>query len=457
MQTFRKSTTIAVPASELERWHFRPGAFQRLTPPWENVEVVEEPAEIVDGSRAVIKTKVGPIAQKWVAEHRDCVPGKGFTDVQLKGPFTHWKHVHSFPAVDAQASTLSDSIDYKLPLGILGRVFGGGFVRTKLQRTFCYRHAVTKMDLERQASEPTGKSLTILVTGATGMVGTALESYLRMRGHQIRRVTRSPTRSTDVRWDPAKGELDLQADAKIDAVVHLAGENVAGGRWNAARRKRILESRRQGTQLLSEKLASLDKPPAVMVSASGVNYYQAGTPAAVDETAARGEGFLADVCQVWESSTAAAEKAGIRVVHFRLGVILSPAGGALGKMLPAFQLGAAGRLGTGKQRVAWIAIDDVIDIIHRALLDDRYRGAINCVAPDIVTNMEFTQTLAKTLHRPAILPIPAIALQIAMGEQMADETLLADLAIAPGKLQSLDYPFRFPQLSSAFKYLLGRS
>ncbi|MCB1096778.1 MAG: TIGR01777 family oxidoreductase [Verrucomicrobiae bacterium] len=460
MENFRKTTRIEVSAAELERWHFRPGAFQRLTPPWENVEVVEEPGEITDGARAVIKTKIiGPISTQWIAEHKDCIAGNGFTDIQIKGPFAYWKHVHTFKDADENSCTLDDSIDYRLPMGFLGKMFGGGFVRTKLERTFRYRHALTKMDLERQASEPgtITKPMTVLVTGATGMVGSALEGYLKMRGHRVRRVTRRPTRPDDVRWDSGKGEFDLPKDAVIDAVVHLAGENVAGGRWSAARRQRILGSRREGTRLLCETIAKLDRPPSVLVSASGVNYYETGTEMPVDESEPRGSGFLSDVCEVWESNTSAAEAAGIRTVHLRLGVILSPAGGALAKMLPAFQFGVAGRLGTGTQRIAWISLDDVIDIIHRATLDERFTEAINAVAPDIVTNSEFTETLADILHRPAILPVPALALQLALGEQMANETLLADLAIAPGKLEQLGYPFRFPRLDSALAYMLGRS
>ena len=460
MQQFHKTTRIDVPAAELERWHFRPGAFQRLTPPWENVKVVEEPVEITDGARAVIMTKIiGPVSKQWIAEHKDCIPGRGFTDIQIKGPFAYWKHIHTFRDAGERSCILDDAIDYRLPLGFLGKVFGRGFVRTKLERTFRYRHALTKMDLERQAAEPSThtKPLTVLVTGATGMVGAALEGYLRMRGHCVRRVTRRPTRPNDVRWDPSKGEFDLAKDAVIDAVVHLAGENVAGGRWTEARRQCILESRSQGTRLLCETIAKLERPPAVLVSASGVNYYETGTEVPVDESAPRGSGFLSDVCEVWESNTSAAAAVGIRTVHLRLGVILSPAGGALAKMLPAFQFGLAGRLGPGTQRMAWISLDDVVDIIHRATQDDRFTGAINAVAPHIVTNREFTGILAKILHRPAIVSVPARALQLGLGEQMANETLLADLAIAPAKLQQLEYPFRFPRIDSALAYMLGRS
>ena len=457
MQRFRKATTINVPAEELERWHFSPGAFQRLTPPWERVQVVDEPPEIADGTRAVVNMKTGPFTTTWVAEHQNCRAGEGFTDVQLKGPFADWRHVHSFNSRAGDSSELVDDITYRLPLGFLGTVFGSAFVRSKLKRTFTYRHAVTQMDLERLATEPKSEPMTVLVTGATGMVGTALESFLRMRGHRIRRATRTPSRSGDVRWDPAKGELDLPRDTIIDAVVHLAGENIAGGRWNDSRKQRILESRRQGTRLLCEKLAALDKPPEVLVSASGVNYYATSTRDPQDESSPRGKGFLADVCEAWENESSVAADAGIRTVTMRFGVILSPAGGALAKMLPAFRLGVAGRLGSGEQRMAWIALDDVIDVIHRALHDDRYAGPINVVAPQSPTNTEFTKTLAKILHRPAIFPAPAFALKLALGREMADETLLADLSIAPAKLNAQEYPFRFPRLDGALAYMLGSS
>ena len=194
-----------------------------------------------------------------------------------------------------------------------------------------------------------------------------------------------------------------------------------------------------------------------MVSASGANYYAPGTDTPQDESSPRGTGFLSDVCEAWEGETATAERAGIRVVRLRLGVILSPAGGALARMLPVFQAGLGGRLGPGNQRMPWIVIDDVIDIMHRALRDNRYTGPVNAVAPEAVTNHEFTRTLASTLHRPAWLPAPALALRLLLGKQMADETLLADLHVTPAKLTSLGYPFRFGKLPEALAYLTGAS
>jgi uncharacterized protein (TIGR01777 family) len=457
VQTFRKITRIDVEAAALERWHLAPGAFLRLTPPWERMRIVEEPKELSDGARAVLQMKAGPVWTTWVAEHQDCRPGVGFTDVQAKGPFAYWKHVHTFRPAGAGACELVDEVQYRLPLGFAGQLFGGALVRKKLDRMFRYRHAITKMDLERMSTEPgrNGQPMTVLVTGATGMVGSALEAFLRMRGHRVLRATRNPSRPGDVRWDPAAGIFDLPDDQQVNAVVHLAGENIAGGRWSDARKRRILESRKLGTRLLCETIAERNQRPAVLVSASGANFYATGTAEPQDESSPRVTGFLSDVCDVWEAETAAAERAGIRVVRMRFGIIMSPAGGALAKMLPLFQLGIAGRLGSGTQRMPWIALDDVIDIVHRALIDPRYEGPVNVVAPEMMSNSRFTSTLARTVRRPAVIPAPAFALKLGLGKEMVEETLLAYLALAPGKLRTLGYPFRFPKLDDALAHLLG--
>ena len=229
-----------------------------------------------------------------------------------------------------------------------------------------------------------------------------------------------------------------------------------GGRWTADRKKRILESRRLGTRLVCQTLAARDQKPAVLVSASGANYYQAGTGDELDESAPAGSSFLSDVTKVWEGETRWAADAGIRVVCLRLGVVLSPAGGALAKMLPAFRAGLGGRIGSGKQTMSWIALDDVVDIIHRAICDDRYEGAINTVSPRPVSNADFTKELGRVLRRPTVAAVPAAALKIGFGAEFAEETLLADLAVVPGKLNSLNYPFRCPELAQALSHMLGK-
>ncbi|MDF1811139.1 MAG: TIGR01777 family oxidoreductase [Verrucomicrobiales bacterium] len=454
MNQFRKQTTIHVPAKELADWHLSKGAFRRLSPPWEKIRVGLEPEEITEGSRAEISMKAGPVWTNWIAEHRDVVPGKGFSDIQIDGPFAKWKHVHTFSEKDEQSCELIDEISYRMPFGIFGNIFGSGFVRSKLACTFQYRHAITKMDLERMSGEPSTPPKTIMVTGATGMIGTALECFLQMRGHRIRRVTRHPEQESDIYWDIKEGKLDIPPGENIDAVVHLAGENIAGGRWTEKQKNRILESRREGTRLLSQTIANMERKPEVLLSMSGANYYQQGTESAQDENSPGGDTFLSKVCRIWEDETAPATHAGIRVVNLRSGMVLGPSGGALKKMLPAFRLGLAGPLGSGKQRVAWIALDDLIDIINRALFDSRYTGPVNAVAPQNPANREFTSSLADAVNRPAIIPAPAPALRLALGREMADETLLADLAIAPGKLEDLNYPFRFPDLQSAFEFMI---
>ncbi len=458
MPSLENRTIIGVTSDSLDQWHHSPGALRRLSPPWDRVEVVQEPPAIENGALVKLRVKAGPAWTRWTVEHFDCRRGHGFSDRQLEGPFADWTHNHIFNNLGDGRCELVDQIDYKLPLGFLGRLVGGGFVRRKLERTFVYRHVLNKMDLERMHTEPATpvEGQTVLVTGATGLVGRALEAYLQMRGFRILRVTRNPTRKDDILWDIGAQVLELPADVTVHAVVHLAGENVAGGRWTADRKKRILESRRLGTRLVCQTLAARDQKPAVLVSASGANYYQAGTGDELDESAPAGSSFLSDVTKVWEGETRWASDAGIRVVGLRLGVVLSPAGGALAKMLPAFRAGLGGRIGSGKQMMSWIALDDVVDIIHRAICDDRYDGAINTVSPRPVSNADFTKELGRALRRPTVATVPAAALKIGFGAEFAEETLLADLAVVPGKLNSLNYPFRYPELAQALSHMLGK-
>lgn len=459
MTVYQKNTRIDAARNDLAAWHWRPGAFQRLSPPWESAEVLREPEAIKNGERAEISVRLlVPIRARWIAEHDNCRPGQGFIDYQIKGPFAAWKHEHRFHDVGPGQSELEDEVAYRLPLNPLGKWIAGRWVGRKLERTFAYRHHVTKMDLERLAGELMApEPLTILVTGATGMIGRALETTLKMRGHRVRQVTRRPRRAGDVRWDPSSGELELTDDDPVEAVVHLAGENIAGGRWTQRRKERILESRREGTRLLCQRLASLHRPPRVLVSVSGVNYYELGSEEAQDESADSGESFLAEVCRAWEGETVAAESAGIRVARLRLGMVLSPAGGALGKMLLPFRLGLAGRLGSGRQGMPWIALDDVVDLMHRAIVDPRYEGAINAVAPEAVSNAEFTRTLGRVMGCSTCVPVPAFLLRTVLGRELANEVLLGDLKVRPGRLESLGYPFRYPRLKEALAVMLGKS
>jgi uncharacterized protein (TIGR01777 family) len=296
----------------------------------------------------------------------------------------------------------------------------------------------------------------VAITGSRGLVGSALIPFLTTGEHQVVRLVRGRVeRSGDVPWDPVRGLADPSACEGLDAVVHLAGESIAAGRWTPARKAEIRRSRAEGTRHLCQDLLRLARPPRVLLSASAVGFYGDRGDELLCEESGAGSGFLAEVCREWEAAAEAAAEAGIRVVQLRFGMILSPAGGALRKMLLPFRLGLGGRIGTGTQWMTWIALDDAIGIADHALRTDALRGPVNVVAPAPATNAEFTRVLARVLRRPALLPLPAFAARIAFGE-MADKLLLASARALPTRLQETGYRFRLPDLEGALRYLLGR-
>jgi hypothetical protein len=294
----------------------------------------------------------------------------------------------------------------------------------------------------------------IAITGATGMVGRALTASLDADGHGVVPVSRREIPG-GVRWDPVHGEIDAFGLEGLDAVIHLAGENLAAGRWTERRKERIWESRVRGTRVLSEALAGLARPPGVLLSVSAIGYYGAQHGDEwLDEATPAGDDFLGRLCAAWEGAADPARAAGVRVVHPRIGLILSASGGALAKMLPPFRLGLGGRLGTGHQWTSWIAIEDVVAGLRHAIAHEGLDGPVNYAAPDAVRNVEFTRTLATVLHRPAILPAPAPLLRMVFGE-MADLTLLASLRVSPARLVESGFVFRFPELGGALEHLLN--
>jgi len=298
----------------------------------------------------------------------------------------------------------------------------------------------------------------VLVSGSSGLVGSALVPVLTGGGHQVVRLVRSEPGpgASEVRWDPETGSIDSAGLKGVDAAVHLAGESIAAGRWTASRKARILESRVKGTQLLAESLAGLEAPPKVLVSASAVGYYgDRGEEALTEDSGSGSAFFLANVCRQWEAATEPAAGAGIRVVNLRFGVILASAGGALPRLLTPFRLGVGGRLGSGDQFMSWIALDDVVGAILHALTAETLQGPVNAVGPQAVTNREFTKTLGRILGRPTVFPMPGCAARLAFGE-MADELLLASQRVEPAKLLASGYRFRFPDLESALRHLLRK-
>lgn len=296
----------------------------------------------------------------------------------------------------------------------------------------------------------------IAITGASGLIGTALTELLEAEGHVVQRLVRRPVRDRqrEIHWDPVAGQIDSAALAGVDGVVNLAGENLAARRWTESFKQEILDSRVRGTQLLCDALAGLEARPRVLVSASATGYYGDRGEEIVDEASAPGVGFLADVCQQWEAATQRARDAGIRVVNMRFGVVLSPRGGALGQMLTPFKLGIGGVIGSGRQYLSWITLDDVISAIWFALKTETLAGPVNAITPDPVTNREFTKTLGSVLGRPTVLPLPAIAARAAFGE-MANEMLLSGVRAQPRALLGAGFDFKFPELRPALEHLLA--
>lgn len=298
----------------------------------------------------------------------------------------------------------------------------------------------------------------VLMTGSSGLIGTALTSFLEHQGHPVRRLLRTPTVETNTAscsWNPVDGSITMGAFDGIDAVVHLAGENIAGGRWTAARKDRIRESRVTGTRRLCEAVAALEFPPPVLVAASAIGFYGDRGKDELNESSALGAGFLPEICQAWESATAPAQNRGVRVIFLRIGIVLSQKGGALAQMLPPFKLGVGGVLGSGDQQMSWITLDDLLAITLHSLTDDSIRGPVNAVTPYPVTNREFTKTLGSVLRRPTVLPVPAFAVRLLFGE-MADALLLASTRVVPAVLRASKFEFMHPHLDSALQHVLNK-
>ena len=293
----------------------------------------------------------------------------------------------------------------------------------------------------------------ILISGSTGLVGSALMPALQSSGHETIRLVRSSFSGTQpqkgsVIWDPVHGQLNPADLEGIDAAIHLAGENIAASRWTPAQKARIRESRVAGTRLLAETLAKLKAPPKTLVCASAIGFYGDRADQRLNEDSPAGTGFLADTCREWEAAATPAADREIRVVHLRTGIVLASQGGALAKMLTPFRLGVAGIIGSGQQYMSWISLDDLVAVISFALTKGTLRGPVNAVAPNSVTNHEFTKTLGRVLRRPTVFPMPAFAARLAFGE-MADALLIASTRVEPNRLIDAGFRFRFPELEAA--------
>ena len=299
--------------------------------------------------------------------------------------------------------------------------------------------------------------LTVAVSGSSGLIGSALLERLRQDGHTVVPIVRRPAKDGEIHYDPRNGVLDPESLVGVDAVVHLAGAGIGDRRWTDRYRREILESRTLSTSLIAEAMASVANRggPRVLLCGSAIGFYGATGDEELNERSTAGDGFLADVCRAWEAATSPAEDAGVRVVHLRTGIVLSPKGGALKKLLPLFRFGLGGRMGSGRQWQSWISLDDEVGAIVFLLTAD-ISGAVNLTAPAPVTNAEFTKVLASTLSRPALVPVPSFGPKLLLGGELADALLFTGQRVLPERLTDAGYSFEHPTLSEALGTLLQR-
>ncbi|MEQ1569532.1 MAG: TIGR01777 family oxidoreductase [Myxococcota bacterium] len=436
---FTRSTAIDATAEELFAWHASPGAFERLSPPWNPPVVLDRRGTGLEvGLRLTVKIAPSPVP--WVTEHTACTPPSGFVDELVSGPLASWRHEHRF-----EDGRLTDAITFEPALGL-----GGGLITRQLAAAFAFRHARTALDLHRHRPYRDRPRLRVAITGASGLLGTELAGFLRTGGHEVLALSRAGA----VRWDPERGEIDAAALEGVDAVVHLAGESISS-RWTDERRQRILASRVEGTRLLARALAGLSRKPSVVLSGSAVGYYGDRGDELLDEGATSGSGFLAEVCRAWEQAAEPIGALGIRCVTLRTGLVLSGRGGLLASLLPLAKAGASGPIGGGQQWQPWIAIDDWVGAAHALLWDERASGPVNLVGPMPARQADLARSIGATLGRPAFVPTPAFAVRLALGRAMADELVLAGQRAVPRALERLGFSFAHPTLDRALRFELG--
>ncbi len=446
-ESFIKRTRFPVTAEALLEWHVSPGALQRLTPPWEKVEVIDEGSAVTDGSTTTFRMKIGPLKILWTASHCDIIPGRQFTDVQTRGPFSSWRHEHIFTPEPGGSCFLEDRIRYRFKFHFISNYIIGRYIHRKIERMFEYRHRTTLDDVTlRQRRRP----LRIAMTGASGLIGRSLVPFLGTQGHRVTALVRGDGAAS---WDPGLGAINYDFSG-TDAVIHLAGEPIGEGTWTEKKMKTIMESRVAGTGLVARRLAALYSPPALLICASAIGFYGDRGDAIVTEDDGPGTDFISEVCRAWEAAAQPAVDRGIRVIFLRIGVALHPGGGALGRYLPPARLGLGGIMGSGRQYISWISMEDLIRAIEHLLFAADVRGPINIAAPEPVSNADFARTLSRTLGRPAPVTIPVPLIRLVFG-RMGREVLLSSTRVSSRRLTESGYRFRHAKLGEALHFLLG--
>lgn len=444
----RRSAVIEAPVDEVFAWFSRPGAFTRLMAPWVPMRLRSQASSLKDGTTVLDL----PGGLQWYARHDPTgyVPGRRFVDEvaadglrSLPAGVFPWRHIHGFEPVDATRTRVTDEVRTPVPERLLSEAI-----------EFRYRRLEGDLAAHRRAAEAGLAASTVAVTGASGMVGTALTAFLSTGGHRVIRLVRgAPESESDRQWDPTAPDAALLDG--VDAVIHLAGASIAG-RFTSEHKKLIADSRIEPTRLLAR--AAAEAGVRTFVSASAVGFYGSDRGDEVlTESAAPppSPDFLSTLVQRWEHAAHDGAGAGTRVVTVRTGIVQSPQGGTLKLLLPLFRAGLGGRLGDGLQWQPWIGIDDLVDVYHRALWDRELSGPVNAVAPGIVRNSGYTRALGRAVHRPTLLPVPSFGPALLLGREGADDLAFASQRVSPEVLEERAHPFRHPTIEGALGHLLG--
>ncbi len=444
------------PRPEVFDWFERKGSFRRLMPPWEVAEEVRADETLEDGAQRIFRFPMGPIKMTWVAEHLGYQPPEKFEDIMKKGPFRSWHHVHRFIEKDG-GTVVHDEVDYKLPMGVLGRIFGSRNVRNRLNRMFRARENRLIRDLERHSDFKHLDRKRILLAGASGLIGKQLAAFLDTGGHEIwRLVRRTPVAGqNEIEWNPSKGTIDDSAIEGFDIVIHLGGAGIGDRRWTKSRMALIEKSRTESTGLLARTLASLKQKPEVFLVASAIGWYGNRGDEILDEQSEAGTGFLPETCLAWEASADPARQAGIRTIHARTGVVLDASGGALEKMLLPAKMGAGGPIGFGRQWFSWISMDDQIYALHHLVMSPNTEGAYNITSPEPLQQKNFAKALGRVLRRPAFMPTPPLAIWFLYGK-MGVALTTESQRVMPTRLTEEGYRFQHQDAESALRDALGK-
>ena len=457
---FIKSTKIPATNKDAFDYHTREGALERLVPTWSILGATSHEGNIRDGAISTLKVSLWPISFKWTAAHFGFLQDRQFQDKMVKGPFQSWIHTHSFIPDEIGHCIMEDKIAYSPPFGKLGPILLNDTIQNNLNQLFHYRHRILINDINLWKIARRSKAQKILITGSHGLIGSSLIPLLTVAGeHKITRLSRpssnrNNTNSHSIVWDPSDDKVNVKELEGFDVVIHLAGENIFG-RWTDKKKQRILKSRINSTRLLCDSLIKLANPPSTLICASATGFYGNQGNEVLTEESKPGFGFLSDVCQKWEESTETARDAGIRVVNTRFGVVLTPKGGMLQKLLALSRFGLSLRLGDENQYISWVSIEDVIGSIFYSIINSSIRGPVNVVSPNPVTNLEFSKTLARIVKSKIMLPISQKVARMMLGE-LADAMIRSSALVVPNKLSSAGYKFVNPDLEDAFRLLLGR-